>query len=151
MSTIERIKDIVRPVVDSFGLVFDDIEYIPHGRRWILRIFIDKEGGVTLDDCEMVSKQISQLLDAEDVIPHAYVLEVSSPGLDRPLKRFEDYIKYRGRPVRVNTRQPYHSRTSFRGRIASAEEGKIRIETEKEGSVEILFSDILNARLEVEF
>lgn len=116
-----------------------------------MRIFIDKEGGVTLNDCEKVSRQISQLLDAEDVIPHAYVLEVSSPGLDRPLKRFEDYIRYKGRPVRVNTRLPYNNRTSFRGRIASAEEGKIRIETEKEGSIEILFSDISSARLEVEF
>jgi len=151
LSTIERIKDIVRPVIDSFGLLFDDIEYIPQGRRWVLRIIIDKEGGVTLDDCEKVSRQVSQLLDVEDVIPHTYVLEVSSPGLDRPLKRFEDYIRYRGRLVRVKTRQPYNNRTSFTGRIVSAEEGKIRIETEKEGIIEILFSDIMNARLEVEF
>lgn len=151
MSTMERIKNIVEPVVDSYGLVLDDIEYIPHGKRWVLRVFIDKEGGVTLYDCEKVSRQISQLLDAEDVIPHTYVLEVSSPGLDRPLKVFEDYIRYRGRPVRVNTRQPYNNRTSFQGRIASAKEGKIRIETEKEGPVEILFSDISTARLVVEF
>ncbi len=148
---IEKIRDIVKPVVDSFGLILDDIEYITHGKRWILRVYIDKEGGVTLNDCEKVSTQISNMLDAEDIITHAYLLEVSSPGLDRPIKRIDDYIKYRGRLIKLNTLRPYNNSTAFRGRIMSAEEDKIKIETEKGGIVGILFADIKNARLEVEF
>lgn len=148
---MEKIKDIVKPIIDSFGLVLDDIEYITHGKRWILRIYIDKEGGVTLDDCEKVSTQLSYLLDAEDVIPHAYLLEVSSPGLDRPIKCIDDYIKHRGRLIKLNTLKPYNNRTTFRGRIVAVEEGKIGIDTGKNGIVEVLFVDIANARLEVEF
>ncbi len=68
---LEKIKEIIKPVVESFGLALDDVEYITHGKRWILRVYIDKEGGVTLDDCEKVSLQLSELLDAENAIPHA--------------------------------------------------------------------------------
>ena len=148
---VEKIKDIAKQVVDSFGLTLDDVEYITQGKRWVLRIFIDKEGGIAVSDCEKVSVQLSYLLDAENVIPHAYLLEVSSPGLDKKLKRFDDYLKYKGRLVRLNTIKPYNDRTAFSGRIVSAEAENIRIETEKNGIVDILFSDVANARLEVEF
>ena len=148
---VEKISEIVRPVVDSFGLVLDGIEYIPHGKRWVLRIYIDKEGGATLDDCQKVSVQVGNLLDAENIIPHAYLLEVSSPGLDRPLKRLDDYIKYTGRVIRLNTARPYNNKTTFTGRILSVDVELIRIETRKNEVVDILFSDITKARLEIEF
>ncbi len=148
---MEKIRDIVKQLVDSLGLMLDDMEYITHGKRWILRIYIDKEGGVTLDDCQKVSVQLGYVLDTENVIPHAYLLEVSSPGLDRRLKRPDDYLKYKGRLIRLSTTRPYHNRTTFKGRILSAGAGKIQIEAEKTGVVDILFSDIANARLEVEF
>ncbi|MBI5407656.1 MAG: ribosome maturation factor RimP [Nitrospirae bacterium] len=148
---VEKIREILRPVVDSFGLVLEGIEYIPHGKRWVLRIYIDKEGGATLDDCQKVSVQVSNLLDAENIIPHAYLLEVSSPGLDRPLKRLDDYIKYTGRVIRLNTARPYNNKSTFTGRILSVDAELIRIETSKNGVVDILFSDITKARLEIEF
>jgi len=148
---VEKISKIVKPVVDSFGLILDSIEYIPHGRRWVLRIYIDKEGGVTLDDCQKISVQAGNLLDAENVIPHAYLLEVSSPGMDRPLKRFDDYVKYTGRMIRLNTARPYNNKTTFTGCILSADAELIRIETLKNGVVDVLFSDITKARLEIEF
>lgn len=148
---VEKISEIVRPVVGSFGLVLEGIEYIPHGKRWVLRIYIDKEGGATLDDCQKVSVQVGNLLDAENTIPHAYLLEVSSPGLDRPLKRLEDYIKYAGRVIRLNTAKPYNNKTTFTGRILSVDAELIRIESRKDGVVDILFSDITKARLEIEF
>lgn len=148
---MERIKEIVMPVVDSFGLVLDDIEYITHGRRWILRIYIDKEGGVSLDDCEKVSVKLSDMLDAENIVPHAYLLEVSSPGLDRPLKRLQDYIRYTGRLIKLSARIPYNNRTTFAGHIISVKGDIITIDTENGGSIEIPFSDIAKARLEVEF
>lgn len=151
-SGVEKIKDIIKPIVDSFDLVLDDIVYITHGRRWVLRVYIDKEeGGVTLEDCEKVSVQLSQILDSKDIIPHAYILEVSSPGLDRPLKRIKDYKKYTGRLIKLNILKPYNDKTSLAGRIISVTDEKIEIEAEKTGRVEILFSDISNARLEIEF
>ena len=146
-----NIRDIIKSVADSFGFMLDDVEYITQGKRWILRIYIDKEGGVTLDDCASVSSSISRILDSEEVISHTYLLEVSSPGLDRPLKTINDYSRYKGRLVKINTRKPYISGTSFKGRITSVEGEKILIETEKEGVIEILFSDVANARLIVEF
>ena len=147
------IKDIIKSVVNSYDLELDNIEYITHGKRWILRIYIDREGGVTLDDCTKVSARLSRILDAEDAIPHAYLLEVSSPGLDRLLKRMEDFVKYKGRLIKINTKIPFNKMTSFRGRIISAEmeAAKITIETEDNNKIEILFSDIAKARLEVEF
>ena len=147
------IKDIIKSVVNSCDLELDNIEYITHGKRWILRIYIDREGGVTLDDCTKVSARLSLILDAEDAIPHAYLLEVSSPGLDRLLKRMEDFVKYKGRLIKINTKIPFNKMTSFRGRIISAEmeAAKITIETEDNNKIEILFSDIAKARLEVEF
>ncbi|MBI5038919.1 MAG: ribosome maturation factor RimP [Nitrospirae bacterium] len=148
---VEKIKEIVRPVVDSFGLVLDGIEYIPHGRRWVLRIYIDKEGGATLDDCQKISVQVGNLLDAENIIPHPYLLEVSSPGLDRPLKRLDDYVKYTGRLIRLNTARPYNNKTTFTGRILSVDAELIKIETRKNGVVDIPFLDIAKARLEIEF
>ena len=148
---VEKISEIVRPVVDSFGLGLDGIEYIPHGKRWVLRIYIDKEGGATLDDCQKVSVQVGNILDAENIIPHAYLLEVSSPGLDRPLKRLDDYIKYTGRVIRLNTARSYNNKTTFTGRILSVDVELIRIETRENGVVDILFSDITKARLEIEF
>ena len=148
---VEKIREIVRPVVDSFGLVLDGIEYIPHGKRWVLRIYIDKEGGATLDDCQKVSVQVGNILDAENIIPHAYLLEVSSPGLDRPLKRLDDYIKYTGRVIRLNTARPYNNKTTFTGRILSADAKRIRIETKENEVVDIQFPDITKARLEIEF
>lgn len=148
---VEKIREIVRTVVDSSGLMLDNIEYIPQGKRWILRIYIDKEGGVSLDDCQKVSVQVGSLLDAENTIPHAYLLEVSSPGLDRPLRRPDDYVKYTGRVIRLSTARSYNNKTTFTGRILSADTERIRIETTKDGILDILFSDIIKAKLEIEF
>ncbi|MDD5435175.1 MAG: ribosome maturation factor RimP [Nitrospira sp.] len=146
-----NIKETIKSVVDAHGFLLEDVEYITQGKRWVLRIYIDKEGGVTLDDCAGVSSEISRILDSGEVISHSYVLEVSSPGLDRPLKTINDYARYKGRLAKINTRNPYNNMTSFKGRIVSVEGEKIVVETEKEGVLEILFSDVANAKLVVEF
>lgn len=116
----------------------------------VLRIFIDKENGVTLDDCQSVSRRIGAFLDAEDSIPHRYVLEVSSPGLDRGLYRESDYIRFSGRKVRIKTIRPVESRRNFLGHIQASGDGRVRL-TEPNGK-EWLFpiSTIEKANLEIE-
>lgn len=147
----EDIRDIIKSVVDSLGLMLEDMDYITQGKRWILRVYVDKEGGVTLDECANVSSELSRTFDAGDVIQHAYVLEVSSPGLDRPLKQIGDYSRFTGRLAKINTQIPYNGGISFKGRIISVEGEKITIETEKKDVIDILFSDVANAKLVVEF
>lgn len=157
MNTVERkdsdeaIKDIIIPILSSFGIELIDLEYKKSGPKWFLRVFIDKKDGVSLDDCEKASKHISQILDVEDIIPHTYVLEVSSPGLDRPLKKTEDYQREKGKLVRINTFGPINNQKIFIGRILDIDNGIVRIEENKLGQMEIPLSNIAKARLEIEF
>jgi ribosome maturation factor RimP len=102
LSQLEQIQQIAERVVTSEGLELVDIEFKPGRHRGLLRVFIDKEGGVTLNDCENVSRQIGSILDVEDLIRSAYVLEVSSPGLDRPLRTDRDYRRAIGHYLKIN-------------------------------------------------
>ncbi|MBI5044190.1 MAG: ribosome maturation factor RimP [Nitrospirae bacterium] len=147
----EAIKDIIIPILSSFGIELVDLEYKKSGPKWFLRVFIDKKDGVSLDDCEKASKHISQVLDVEDIIPHTYILEVSSPGLDRPLKKIEDYQREKGKLVRINTFGPINNQKIFIGRILDIESGNVKIEEERLGKMEIPLSNIAKARLEIEF
>ena len=114
-------KDKMKPLVESI-LEFEDIELVDieclrMKSRWLVRIYIDKEGGVTLDDCGEVSKQVGDVLDVHDLPPGPYTLEVSSPGLDRPLANDRDFIKYRGRKVHVRVAEKLEGMKNFRGRL----------------------------------
>lgn len=157
MNTVERkdsdeaIKDIIIPILSSFGIELIDLEYKKSGPKWFLRVFIDKKDGVSLDDCEKASKHISQVLDVEDIISHTYILEVSSPGLDRPLKKTEDYQREKGKLVKINTFGPINNQKIFIGRILDIESGIVKVEEEKLGIIEIPLSNIAKARLEIEF
>ena len=117
---------------------------------WVLKVFLDKDGGVTLDDCARVSAEFGQLLDVEDIIPTSYRLEVSSPGLDRPLKKEEDFIKYSGRKVRIKTKDQVLGRRNFKGDLLGCADGKIMIRVEGSEVFNIPLSSILKANLEVE-
>ncbi len=147
---VDTIKEIILSVIKPMGIELYELEYIPQGIRWILRIYIDKEGGVTLDDCTRVSSMVGSLLDEKDIIPHTYLLEVSSPGLDRPLKRPSDFRRLKGRLIKVNTKSPYHERTYFRGKLIYTDDERIIIQLNKE-SIEIPLSDIAIAKAEIEF
>jgi len=114
---IEKIQVIVLPILEERLLELVEVEFRPAGKRWLLRIFIDKEGGVTIDDCEYVSRELSRALDVEDPIEHAYTLEVSSPGLTRALKKLADYVRYKGRTCRVITSEEVEGRHEFVGKI----------------------------------
>jgi len=110
------------------GYELVEVEFGQHGSRWVLRIYIDKEGGVTIDDCAAVSQFLSPLLDKLDFIEGSYVLEVSSPGIDRPLRKPEDFQRFVEEKVRVLTRTPVEGRKRFSGRLASLEDGLLTID-----------------------
>ncbi len=147
---VQKIEGVLHPLLESEGLSLVDITYTRERGGWILRVFIDKEEGVTLDDCTHVNRELGQILDREDIIPASYLLEISSPGLDRPLKKEEDFIKYFGRKVRIKTRDYISGRRNFKGDLLGCAEGQITVKVEGGEVFSIPFSSIQKANLEIE-
>ena len=152
----ERISAIAQPILDALRLELVEIEFKRSGREAILRLFIDKEGGVTLDDCADVSRELSLVLDVEDFIPCAYNLEVSSPGLDRPLKTPADYERFAGRLIKVRTYEPFcdddgNKRKTFLGTLEGLRDGVVRMKLTEGQSAAIPLERIAKANLEFEF
>jgi len=145
-----KVWNLIEPVVSSLGLELVDIELNEMNRKALLRVFIDKEEGVTIDDCTTVSREISALFDVEDPIPRAYVLEVSSPGIDRPFKGLKDYKKQIGKTVRVVTHEPIDKQTFFVGKLEEAGEDSIVLLLPKDRKIVLPYTNISKARLEVE-
>ncbi|NOZ69150.1 MAG: ribosome maturation factor RimP [Deferribacteres bacterium] len=148
--TENKIREIIEPVISALGVELDDIEFKKMRGKALLRVFIEKEGGVTIDDCEAVSREIEAVLDVEDPIPCAYVLEVSSPGLDRPLRSTKDFRRFSGKTVRVVTRDPVEGQTFFIGRLVEAGDEEISLLLPEKRKVTIPYGNISRARLEVE-
>jgi ribosome maturation factor RimP len=117
-------------VLEPQGFELVDVEYRREGGQWVLRLFVDRPGGITLDDCSKVSRQIGDWLEVADIISHAYALEVSSPGIDRPLKKESDFERYQGRGVNVKTFGPVEGRKRFRGTLLGLREGKVEVEVD---------------------
>ncbi len=153
-SVIEKVKQLTLTITEEEGLDLFNFEFKKSGHRWFLRIFLDKEGGVNLNDCEGVSRKLSAILDKEDLIPHSYILEVSSPGLDRPLLSEKDYAKFKGKNVRIRTSEPINGQKNFRGRLAKYEDGAVTLEIEvrknETKSVSIPYHNIAKAKLEID-
>jgi ribosome maturation factor RimP len=146
-----EIRQILDPILESMGLVLWDMEFQRHGPKWLLRVYIDREpGGVTLDDCEQVSRDLSIALDVEDIISHAYTLEVSSPGLDRTLSKPEHFTRFIGSIVKVKTYQPIENQKVIRGKLLGMNDGVIKIELETTAVLDIPLSNVTKASLEVE-
>ncbi len=103
LAITEKIEEVVTPVLEDLGLELVDLEYKCEQHGWVLRFYLDKEGGITLDDCADASREISSLLDVEDVIQTAYNLEVSSPGIERPLKKLKDFERFIGQQVKIKS------------------------------------------------
>ncbi|MBI5051051.1 MAG: ribosome maturation factor RimP [Nitrospirae bacterium] len=144
-----KIREIIEPVMNSIGVNLEDIKLAKSGSRFLLRIFIDKEGGVTLDDCERASREIEAQLDVLDPIPSSYILEVSSPGLDRPIKRPGDFKQFTGKTVRVVTSTDINNQTFFIGEIVDAGDADLVLLLPGERLVTIPYGSISKARLEV--
>ena len=125
----QAIIELATPIVDSLNYELVDVEFVKEGANWYLRIFIDKDGGITIDDCQAVSERMSDVLDKQDPIQQSYYLEVSSPGLDRPLKTERDFIKYKGEEVEVKLFQPVDGQKLFEGELIGLVENSIVIKS----------------------
>ena len=123
-----KARQLLEPHVTELGLELVDVEYVKEGAHWFLRIYIDKEGGVDIDDCTAVSQRVSELLDKENIISQAYMLEVSSPGIERPLRKKEDYEKYKGELVSVNSTKPIEGYSRFTGILKGLIDEKVILE-----------------------
>jgi len=145
----EKIRKLADDLALDFGFELEDVELLGRGRRLLLRVTIDRPGGVTLDDCEAFSRDLSAALDAEDPVAGPYTLEVSSPGLDRPLKKPRHYEKSLGKLVRIITREKVEGQGFFLGRLVGVHEKGVSISV-KDRVMEIPFENIKSARLEVE-
>jgi ribosome maturation factor RimP len=120
----QQIRQLAEPVLASAGMELVQVECLRMKSRWVVRIYMDREdGGVTLDDCALISNQLGDLLDVHDVPPGPYTLEVSSPGLDRPLQRDKDFLKYRGSRVNLRLREKIDGRRHFCGELNEYEDG----------------------------
>ena len=122
-----RTEELLLPIADGFGVEIYDVEYVKEGSDWYLRAYIDKEAGVNITDCENVSRALSEKLDEEDFIEDAYILEVSSPGLGRTLKKEKHFIKSLGQEVEVRTYKPIDKRKEFVGVLQAYDNGNITI------------------------
>jgi ribosome maturation factor RimP len=121
-SKLEQLQALLAPVVEALGYQCWGIEFLSQGRHSLLRVYIDHENGILIDDCEKVSRQISGVLDVEDPISSEYTLEVSSPGMDRPLFRLEQFAAHAGELVKIKLRSPYEGRRNFQGLLRGVEE-----------------------------
>jgi ribosome maturation factor RimP len=149
----EKIAQLVEPIIESEKMELVDLECLKMQSRWLVRLYIDKVGGVTLDDCTQISHQVGDFLDIHNIPPAPYTLEVSSPGLNRPLVKDLDFMRYQGHLVRIRLREKIEGIKNFRGRLIgfSEEEGKKFIVLDVEGKIFRIPKDALNkANLEYE-
>lgn len=122
MAKDQQLQALLAPTVVALGYEFWGVEFFTHGSQVMLRVFIDKADGINVDDCALVSRQLSAVLDVEDPIASEYTLEVSSPGMDRPLFTLEQFGRYVGEQVRIRLRMPFDGRRNFSGRLVGVEE-----------------------------
>jgi ribosome maturation factor RimP len=146
----ERVEQIAASVTERSGIEFVHCEIAGSKRNPTVRLIIDKPGGVTLEDCAQVSRDVEEVLDKDDFIPTAYVLEVSSPGIERELYQLADFEKFTGQNARVKTAQPIGGQRNFAGRIAAVTNGEIEFEDRTSGLVRIPFDLVAKANLMVD-
>jgi len=145
-----RVTSLAEQVAASMGMEVVLAEIKGGGNRSIVRIFIDQPDGISLSDCERYSKRFSVMLDVEDFLPFSYVLEVSSPGLDRPLVREKDFERFSGKAAKIRTRVPMEGQRNFRGRILGVTNGRVSLDIEPGRQVEIAIADMEKANLVIE-
>lgn len=154
MKVTEKAEQLLEPILEEMALQLVDIEFEKEGKNWFLRIFIDKQGGIDIEECGIVSEKLSEQLDANDPVAVPYYLEVSSPGAERPLKKPQDFIDHIGHNVFVTLYEPIQGAKSFEGLLTAFEEDTIKLEVlnkTRKQEVTIPYQKIAKARLAVTF
>jgi ribosome maturation factor RimP len=142
----ETVAEIALPIVEEAGCELVDVEYVKEGSDWFLRVYIDKPGGVTLDDCENVSRPLSDKLDEIDPISHNFYMEVSSPGLERPLKKPADFARAIGSPVEIRLYKTVEGVKRFEGELVAFDGESITLKTEKDDNLKFNMDQISKAK-----
>ena len=125
-----RTEELITPILERMHFELVDVEYVKEGGTWYLRAYIDKEGGITVNDCEAVAREMNEILDREDFVEDSYVFEVSSPGLGRPLKKEKDYVRSMGKEIEIRTYRAINREKEFYGILSAYDESTVTIETE---------------------
>jgi ribosome maturation factor RimP len=146
---LQEVREVVEPILESQGLELVDLEYQRESQGWVLRIYLDREGGVSLEDCAGISHEVGAVLEVKDLIPSSYILEVSSPGLTRPLKKPEDFNKFRNQMVKIKLYEPFDGRKNFKGTLLGLEGDRVRVEVEQQ-VYELPLQRIAKANLEID-
>ncbi len=147
----QRTEELLKPIIEEYQFELVDVEYVKEGSEWYLRAYIDKEGGITVDDCELVSRRMSDLLDEEDYVEGSYIFEVSSPGLGRPLKKEKDYIRSMGKEVEIRTYRAINKEKEFYGILKSYDDNNVTIEMDDKTEMTFAKSEIALIRLAFNF
>jgi len=149
---VERVKELLQPILEEGNFELVDVEFVREPVGWVLRIYADRPtGGITISDCQWISERIGTVLDVEDVIPHSYNLEVSSPGLDRPLKSQKDFDRHRGIVVKIKTTEPLDNQRNFKGEVVSTSEKGVTVhDVSRNAEVEIPYDKIKSARVDID-
>lgn len=147
----QKAEALITPILDSMGFELVDVEYVKEGGEWYLRTYIDKEGGITINDCEAVSRLFNEKLDQEDFIEESYIMEVSSPGLGRPLKKEKDYKRSMGKELEIRTYKAIDREKEFYGILQAYDDSSVTIETEEGTTRTFDKKDIALIRLAIHF
>jgi len=147
---ISNIKELLEPILFEKRLELFDIEFKSQGQKGVLRVFIDKDEGVTIDDCTVISRELGTLLEVHDVIPGSYTLEISSPGLTRPLKKPSDYIRFKGKTVKIKTIEDIEDKKVFKGKLLDFIDETVSLETNGTNYL-IPYNKIEKANLELDY
>ncbi len=147
-----KIEEIAQRVAESEGMEVVEVEVLGGGKSRLVRIFIDKPGGVTHGDCELVSEQVGAILDVDDVVPGGrYTLEISSPGVERKLLKTSDYERFQGKKVKLTLREPVQDQRHWEGTLAGMTDGMITLDAEGGKTVQFRFEQVLKAHLKFEW
>jgi len=149
---VDRVRELLLPILEEGGFELVDVEFVREPVGWVLRIYADRpEGGITISDCQWISERIGTLLDVEDLIHHPYNLEVSSPGLDRPLKTKKDFERQKGVVIKIKTHQPMDNQRNFKGEVVSTSDRGVTIhDVSRNAEVEIPYENIKSARVDID-
>ena len=138
----QQTEELLEPIVTEHGFELVDVEYVKEGSVWYLRAYIDKEGGITVNDCEAVAREMNEILDREDFIPDSYTFEVSSPGLGRPLKKEKDFVRNMGKDVEIRTYRSIDRSKEFVGTLKAYDKDSVTITDENGSDRTFLRTDI---------